>query len=107
MFIPWREFVPVKRARADSAAPNLDASKVRQLGLVLSRFEFNGAANPNYRPGRFSLKVLSYLDLQAMQHVHRTSLIDSRLQSLTGKGSTNANGLQLQCNHVLQSSGGV
>jgi hypothetical protein len=63
VYIPWREFVPVKRARVDGAAPKLDASKVRQLGLVLSRFEFNGAANPNYRPGRFSLKVCAIQDV--------------------------------------------
>ena len=50
----------VKRARVDPASPILDPSSVRQLGLVLSRFEFNGLANPNYRPGRFSLKVCMY-----------------------------------------------
>ncbi len=47
----------VKRARVDPASPVLDPSSVRQLGLVLSRFEFNGLPNPNYRPGKFSLKV--------------------------------------------------
>lgn len=57
VYIPWRDFVAVKRARVDPAAPKLDPSSVRQLGLVLSRFEFNGLANPNFRPGRFSLKV--------------------------------------------------
>ncbi|CAL8465559.1 g5095 [Coccomyxa elongata] len=57
VFIPWREFVAVKRARVDPASPALDPSSVRQLGLVLSRFEFNGLANPNYRPGKFSLKI--------------------------------------------------
>lgn len=43
-----------------NAAP-LDPSKTRQLGLVLSRFEFNGLANPNYKAGRFSLKVYKSL----------------------------------------------
>ncbi len=59
MRIPWREFVPVKRARVDREAPKLDPARVRQLGLVLSRFEFNGLANPNYCAGPFSLKVLA------------------------------------------------
>ena len=59
--IPWREFVPVKRARVDREAPKLDPARVRQLGLVLSRFEFNGLANPNYRAGAFSLKVHAFL----------------------------------------------
>ena len=57
MRIPWREFVPVKRARVDRGAPDLDPARVRQLGLVLSRFEFNGLANPNFRAGPFSLTV--------------------------------------------------
>ncbi|EIE22978.1 CIA30-domain-containing protein [Coccomyxa subellipsoidea C-169] len=57
VYIPWREFVAVKRARVDPAAPKLDPSSVRQLGLVLSRFEFNGLANPNYWAGKFSLKI--------------------------------------------------
>lgn len=60
--------MPVKRARVDAAAPKLDASKVRQLGLVLSRFEFNGAANPNYHPGSFSLKVSLALDMSRQMH---------------------------------------
>ena len=63
MHLPWRQFVPVKRARVDPSAAPLDPSKTRQLGLVLSRFEFNGLANPNYKAGRFSLKVgLLYLE---------------------------------------------
>ena len=57
VFLPWRQFVPVKRARVDPSSAPLDPSKTRQLGLVLSRFEFNGLANPNYKAGRFSLKV--------------------------------------------------
>ncbi|CAL5221994.1 g4282 [Coccomyxa viridis] len=56
--LPWRQFVPVKRARVDPSAAPLDPSKTRQLGLVLSRFEFNGLANPNYKAGRFSLKIM-------------------------------------------------
>ncbi len=55
--------MPVKRARVDPSAASLDPSKTRQLGLVLSRFEFNGLANPNYKAGRFSLK-LGYLLLE-------------------------------------------
>ena len=57
MFLPWREFVAVKRARVDPGAPTLDPARVRQLGIVLSRFEFNGAANPHYRAGPFELKA--------------------------------------------------
>ncbi len=57
VYLPWRQFVPVKRARVDPNAARLDPSKARQFGLVLSRFEFNGLPNPHYKAGRFSLKV--------------------------------------------------
>ncbi|CAK0786611.1 hypothetical protein CVIRNUC_009825 [Coccomyxa viridis] len=57
VYLPWRQFVPVKRARVDPNTAPLDPSKARQFGLVLSRFEFNGLPNPNYKAGRFSLKV--------------------------------------------------
>ena len=49
--------MPVKRASVDPKAAPLDPSRARQFGLVLSRFEFNGLPNPNYKAGRFSLKV--------------------------------------------------
>ncbi|PRW55975.1 nadh:ubiquinone oxidoreductase complex i intermediate-associated 30 [Chlorella sorokiniana] len=57
VFIPWHEFVLVKRARSVPGAPALDPARIRQFGLVLSRFEFNGFANPAYRPGPFELRI--------------------------------------------------
>ncbi|KAI7841291.1 hypothetical protein COHA_004910, partial [Chlorella ohadii] len=57
VFIPWHEFVLVKRARSVPGAPPLDPAHIRQFGLVLSRFEFNGFANPAYRPGPFELRI--------------------------------------------------
>lgn len=71
--LPWREFVAVKRARVDRDAPKLDPARVRQLGLVLSRFEFNGLANPNYRAGPFSLKVLTCC-LSAAPAAHKPAI---------------------------------
>ena len=47
--IPWREFVSVKRAQVENGAPVVDPAQVRQLGLVLSRFEYNGYANQNFK----------------------------------------------------------
>jgi len=47
--IPWREFVSVKRAQVENGAPVVDPAQVRQLGLVLSRFEYNGFANQNFK----------------------------------------------------------
>jgi hypothetical protein len=37
VFIPWHEFVLVKRARSVPGAPPIDPSRIRQFGLVLSR----------------------------------------------------------------------
>ncbi|KAK9820647.1 hypothetical protein WJX81_005527 [Elliptochloris bilobata] len=55
--LPWHAFVPVNRARVDPNAPPLDPSNVRQLGLVLSRFEYNGFPNVNHHPGPFELQI--------------------------------------------------
>lgn len=35
--------------QVDRSKPAVDPTEVRQFGLVLSRFEFNGYTNPNYR----------------------------------------------------------
>jgi len=57
VLLPWHAFVPTKRARFDPAAPPLDGSGIRSLGLVLSRFEYDGAPNPRCLPGRFELEI--------------------------------------------------
>ena len=49
--IPWHEFVPVKRAKWDPTGAPLDPSAITNIGLVLSRFEFNGMPNPNFSIG--------------------------------------------------------
>lgn len=49
--LPWHEFVPVKMASWNPDAAPLDPAKIRSLGLVYSRFDLNGIANPNYKPG--------------------------------------------------------
>lgn len=58
VYIPWHEFVLVKRAKTvPGGGPALDPSKICQFGFVLSRFEFNGFANPRHRPGAFELHI--------------------------------------------------
>jgi Complex I intermediate-associated protein 30 (CIA30) len=49
--IPWHEFVPVSKAKVKTDAPPLDTSKISTIGLVYSRFDFNGLSNPNFKPG--------------------------------------------------------
>lgn len=56
VFIPWHEFVPVKRARSVPDGPPLDPTSVKQFGLVYSRFNFNGFANPNHKFGDFRVE---------------------------------------------------
>jgi uncharacterized protein YbjT (DUF2867 family) len=55
--LPWHEFVPVKRAQVDRSVPVVNPAEVRQFGLVLSRFSFDGCANDQYRPGEFRLEI--------------------------------------------------
>jgi len=43
--VAWSEFVPVLRQYEEEGAPPLEPASVRSLGLVLSRFEFNGLPN--------------------------------------------------------------
>ena len=49
--------MPTKRARFDATAPPLDGKGIRSLGLVLSRFEYDGAPNARCLPGRFELEI--------------------------------------------------
>ena len=55
VYLPWHEFVPVKRARSLPGGPPLDPSKIRQFGLVYSRFAFNGFPNESHSPGPFEI----------------------------------------------------
>ena len=55
MFLPWHEFVPVKRAKTLPNGPPIDPARVRQFGLVYSRFAFNGFPNEAYSPGAFEV----------------------------------------------------
>ncbi|KAG2439443.1 hypothetical protein HXX76_004799 [Chlamydomonas incerta] len=55
VYLPWHNFVAVQRAQSDPEGVPLDPSRISKLGLVLSRFEFNKAPNPDYKPGPFAL----------------------------------------------------
>lgn len=49
--------MPVRRARSVPGGPPLDPSRIRQFGLVYSRFAFNGFPNEAYAPGAFELRL--------------------------------------------------
>lgn len=57
VYLPWHNFVSVKRAQSDPSGAPLDPSKISKFGLVLSRFEFNGMPNPSYKPGPWKLEI--------------------------------------------------
>ncbi|MEW5303776.1 MAG: hypothetical protein WDW36_006435 [Sanguina aurantia] len=57
VYLPWHNFVPVKRNQSDPEGAPLSPSAISKFGLVLSRFEFNKMPNPKHLPGAFELQV--------------------------------------------------
>ncbi|BAY30272.1 NADH:ubiquinone oxidoreductase complex I intermediate-associated protein 30 [Nostoc carneum NIES-2107] len=57
--IPFADLTPVFRAKTVKDAPPIDASTISSLQLMLSKFEYDGALNPKFTPGGFSLQVES------------------------------------------------
>lgn len=57
--IRFKDFVGVVRQVEDPSVPTLDAADIRSMGLVLSRFEFNGVPNFKFTPGPFRLEIAS------------------------------------------------
>jgi Complex I intermediate-associated protein 30 (CIA30) len=57
--IPFADLIPVFRAKTVQHASALNAASVRSLQLMLSKFEYDGALNPHFVPGAFSLLVQS------------------------------------------------
>lgn len=53
--IPFNLMTPVFRAKTVNDAPSLNTAKIRSLQLMLSKFEYNGALNPNFQAGEFQL----------------------------------------------------
>lgn len=57
--IPFAELVPVFRAKTVKDAPPIDSSKVNSFQLMLSKFEYDGALNPDFSAGGFALQLES------------------------------------------------
>ncbi|GAB4345571.1 MAG: hypothetical protein Fur0042_10360 [Cyanophyceae cyanobacterium] len=55
--LPFRDFVPVFRARTVADAPPLEVAALRSFQLMLSKFEYDGGLNPRFQPGTFSLEL--------------------------------------------------
>lgn len=56
--IPFSDLIPVFRAQTVDNA-EFDASRVCSMQLMLSKFEYDGALNPSFEPGEFSLATAS------------------------------------------------
>ncbi|PSF37211.1 NADH:ubiquinone oxidoreductase [Aphanothece hegewaldii CCALA 016] len=57
--IPFKELIPVFRAKTVSNAGEFDSSKVYSFQLMHSKFEYDGALNPRFSPGLFGLEIES------------------------------------------------
>jgi uncharacterized protein YbjT (DUF2867 family) len=57
--IPFVALIPVFRAKTVPDAGIFNASEVYSMQLMLSKFEYDGALNPKFSPGLFSLEVES------------------------------------------------
>jgi uncharacterized protein YbjT (DUF2867 family) len=57
--IPFSEFIPVFRAKTLKDCPPLDASQIRSVQIMLSKFEYDGDLNPKFTPGLFQLQIQS------------------------------------------------
>lgn len=57
--VPFGELVPVFRAKTLSDAPRFDPSQTHAMQLMLSKFEYDRALNPNFSPGNFALEIES------------------------------------------------
>ncbi|MFB2897910.1 CIA30 family protein [Aerosakkonemataceae cyanobacterium BLCC-F50] len=55
--IPFADLVPVFRAKTVPDGEKIDASQIRSCQLMLSKFEYDGALNPNFTPGGFALQI--------------------------------------------------
>ncbi len=56
--IPFTQTVPVFRAKTMSNA-KISTDHIRSFQLMLSKFEYDGALNPNFNPGSFRLEISS------------------------------------------------
>ncbi|MBE9118431.1 CIA30 family protein, partial [Lusitaniella coriacea LEGE 07157] len=59
VFVPFADLIPTFRAKTVGDAGKFDASRTYAMQLMLSKFEYDGALNPQFSPGSFSLFVES------------------------------------------------
>jgi uncharacterized protein YbjT (DUF2867 family) len=57
--ISFADLIPVFRAKTVKDCPPIEKSKIRSFQLMLSKFEYDGALNPKFSDGGFSLQLQS------------------------------------------------
>ncbi len=55
--IPFKDLIPVFRAKTVREAEKFDAASVYSLQLMLSKFEYDGNLNPKFESGSFQLEI--------------------------------------------------
>ena len=55
--IPFKDLIPVFRAKTVKETGEFDSSKVYSMQLMLSKFEYDGELNPKFETGSFGLEV--------------------------------------------------
>ena len=55
--IPFKDLIPVFRAKTVEEASQIDAEKIYSMQLMLSKFEYDGELNPKFEAGSFKLEV--------------------------------------------------
>ena len=55
--IPFKDLIPVFRAKTVRDAEPLDSSKIYSLQLMLSKFEYDGTLNPKFEAGTFGIEI--------------------------------------------------
>ncbi len=55
--IPFKDLIPVFRAKTKPDAGSIDTSKIYSMQLMLSKFEYDGGLNPKFDRGLFALEV--------------------------------------------------
>ena len=55
--VPFKDLIPVFRAKTVEEASQIDSSKIYSMQLMLSKFEYDGELNPKFEAGSFQLEV--------------------------------------------------
>lgn len=70
IYIPFSDLIPVFRAKTRNDMGVLDTRRIQAFQLMLSKFEYDGALNPTFRPGPFQLQIESisaYSDISMLR----------------------------------------